>query len=123
MTPLPPDTLNSIGILKRREIEARILAPIVAALCEKFDRTEVLATVRDTIMQIATQQGAQLAHDSGGCDLATFEDTLQYWRQLTSRPMGWRIGQRAFFWVSLSSRLSVSSSFDFSHPKPKRSHI
>ncbi|MFM7678413.1 MAG: L-2-amino-thiazoline-4-carboxylic acid hydrolase [Roseiflexaceae bacterium] len=79
MTQLPPDTLNSIGILKRREIEARILAPIVAALCEKFDRTEVLATVRDTIMQIATQQGAQLAHDSGGCDLAKFEDTLQFW--------------------------------------------
>lgn len=76
---MPPDTLNHIGILTRREIEARILAPIIAALCEKFDRTEVLTTVRDTILHIATQQGAQLAHDSGGCDLAKFEDTLQYW--------------------------------------------
>jgi hypothetical protein len=53
----PPDTLNRIGILTRREIEARMLAPIITALCEKFDRAEVIATVRDTIIAIAQQQG------------------------------------------------------------------
>jgi len=75
----PPDTLNSIGILKRREIEARMLAPIIEALSQKFDRTEVIETVRDTIISIAQQQGARLADEFGGCSLAHFEETLQYW--------------------------------------------
>jgi hypothetical protein len=75
----PPDTLNSIGILKRREIEARILAPVIEALSERFDRETVIASVRDTIIALAQQQGAQLAHDFGGCSLTQFEETLQYW--------------------------------------------
>lgn len=78
MTP-PLDTLNSIGILKRREIEARMLAPIIEALSQKFDRTEVIETVRDTIISIAQQQGNRLADEFGGCSLTHFEDTLQYW--------------------------------------------
>jgi len=28
-TPAPPDTLNEVGVLKRREIEARILIPVL----------------------------------------------------------------------------------------------
>lgn len=78
MTP-PPDTLNSIGILKRREIEARMLAPIIEALSQKFDRAEVIETVRETIIAIAQQQGARLTDEFGGCSLAHFEETLQYW--------------------------------------------
>jgi len=39
----PPDTLNSaIGVLTRRETEARILKPIIDALGERFGRDEVL---------------------------------------------------------------------------------
>ena len=38
--------LNEIGVLKRREIEARLLAPIVDALGDKFGRQEVLEVVR-----------------------------------------------------------------------------
>jgi hypothetical protein len=75
----PPDTLNRIGILTRREIEARMLAPIITALCEKFDRAEVIATVRDSIIAMAQQQGGNLASEFGGCGLAEFESTLQYW--------------------------------------------
>jgi hypothetical protein len=78
MTP-PPDTLNSIGILKRREIEARMLAPIIEALSQKFDRAEVIEIVRETIISIAQQQGSRLADEFGGCSLAQFEETLQYW--------------------------------------------
>lgn len=75
----PPDTLNRIGILTRREVEARMLAPLITALCEKFDRAEVLATVRDSIIAMAQQQGANLASEFGGCGLAEFESSLQYW--------------------------------------------
>jgi hypothetical protein len=45
--------LNEIGVLKRREIEARLLAPIVDALGNKFGRQEVLEVVRDVVTGIA----------------------------------------------------------------------
>ena len=38
----PPDTLNEqVGVLRRREIEARILKPFVAALSERFGEAAV----------------------------------------------------------------------------------
>ena len=39
--PLPPDRLNEIGVLKRREIEARIIAPLLEALGHEFGRERV----------------------------------------------------------------------------------
>ena len=57
----PPDTLNQIGVLKRREIEARILAPLVDALAAEFGRERVLALVRQTVLALARRQGAELA--------------------------------------------------------------
>ena len=35
-----PDTLNDIGVLKRREIEARIVAPLIERFAEEFEPTE-----------------------------------------------------------------------------------
>ena len=52
--------LNAIGVLKRREIEARILAPLVEALGREFGRERVLQIVRETIVGIARDQGRQL---------------------------------------------------------------
>jgi len=78
----PPDTLNSaIGVLTRRETEARILKPIIDALGERFGRDEVLAVVRETVIEIAQQQGSELAEAMGGKGLSHFADSLQYWTQ------------------------------------------
>ena len=77
---LPPDTLNSIGVLKRREIEARLLAPLIAALGEEFGRERVIEVVRRTIVDIARQQGSALAESGGGCTLAHFAATLEAWK-------------------------------------------
>ena len=80
--PLPPDTLNArIGVLTRREVEARILAPIIDALGDAFGREEVTAVVRDTIIRIAQQQGAQLAGAMGSDDLPAFAESLRFWTQ------------------------------------------
>lgn len=68
--PMPPDTLNDIGVLKRREIEARILAPLIAAFAEEFGRERVLQTVRRVITRIARGQGQALADRMGGNTLA-----------------------------------------------------
>ena len=75
-----PDTLTQrIGVLARREVEARILAPIIEALAKEFGRDEVIAIVRDTIIGIAQEQGAALAKTMGGNDANHFLDSLQYW--------------------------------------------
>lgn len=75
------DTLNDIGVLKRREIEARILAPVLAALGDEFGRERVLEIVRDTIINVAREQGAQLVAQSGGNELADFARALAAWKK------------------------------------------
>jgi hypothetical protein len=63
--PLPPDTLNEIGVLKRREIEARILAPLVNAFAAEFGRERVVEIAERVIVQIARDQGRALANHGG----------------------------------------------------------
>ncbi len=58
--------LNAIGVLKRREIEARILAPLVEASGREFGRERVLQIVRETIVGIAWDQGRQLCRSALG---------------------------------------------------------
>ena len=76
---MQPDALNEIGVLKRREIEARILAPFVDALSQEFDRERVIAILRDTIIRVAQQQGAELARQMGDDGLQSFSETLPAW--------------------------------------------
>ncbi len=79
--PMPPDHLNDIGVLTRREIEARILAPFVEALSREFDRERVLAILRETIAEIARAQGAQRARDLGGNTLTLFAQSSEAWKR------------------------------------------
>ena len=73
--------LNAIGVLKRRAIEARILAPVLDALGREFGRDRVLAIVKDQIVRIARAQGAALAQAAGGRSLPVFAGTLERWTQ------------------------------------------
>ena len=78
---LPPDRLNAIGVLTRREIEARILAPLLEALGNEFGRERVLEIARQTIIDVARQQGAQLSQSMGGNDLERFAASLDAWKK------------------------------------------
>lgn len=78
---MPPDTLNEIGVLKRREIEARILAPFVEALCAEFDRERILRILADTIIAIARRQGAERAAQVGDNSLLAFAASAGDWRK------------------------------------------
>ena len=80
---LPPPTtdLNAMGVLTRREIEARLLAPMLEAFCAEFERERVLAIARQVIVQVAREQGAQLAVMAGGCLLAHFSSSLEDWKK------------------------------------------
>lgn len=73
--------LNALGVLTRREIEARILAPLLEALGDEFGRERVLELTRDVIIQIARQQGKQISESWGGDSLAHFVAALEDWKK------------------------------------------
>jgi len=81
MAELPPDTLNEIGVLKRREIEARILMPVLQALGDEFGRERVFAIARRIIVEVAHEQGRQLAERVGGNTLTDFATALEDWKK------------------------------------------
>jgi hypothetical protein len=76
---IPPDTLNEIGILKRREIEARIIAPLINAFAAQFGRERVIEIAKQVIVEIARQQGKALADQVGGNTLAHFAGSKDAW--------------------------------------------
>jgi predicted ArsR family transcriptional regulator len=80
-TPLPPDNLNEIGVLKRREIEARILMPVLEALGDEFGRERVFEVARRVIIDVARGQGRELARRMGGDSLAHFAEALEDWKK------------------------------------------
>jgi len=71
--------LNEIGVLKRREIEARILSPILEALGNEFGREDVIEITRRTITEIARQQGRELAERLGRNDLESYGESIEPW--------------------------------------------
>ena len=75
------DTLNELGVLKRREIEARIVGPIVEALGKEFGQERVVEVVRDTIVKIAHEQGDELAMLMGGRSLDLLSQSLDLWKK------------------------------------------
>jgi hypothetical protein len=77
-----PDTLTRrIGILTRREVETRIVAPLVDALSERFGSDGVIEIVGRVIVELAHRQGAELAETMGGCGSAEFIGTLEHWKK------------------------------------------
>jgi hypothetical protein len=81
-TELDPNRLNRIGVLTRREIEARVLAPILESMVEEFgDRARVEGVAAKKIIELAREQGDQLASELGGRSLAHFRESMKYWIQ------------------------------------------
>ena len=78
---IPVDSLNAkIGVLTRREVEARILKPMLDAMGEAFGREKALKVMRNTIVSIAEEQGAELANRMGGDSLQHFAESLEFWK-------------------------------------------
>ena len=76
----PPDRLNEeIGVLTRREAEARILAPLIDALGREFGHERVREIVRAEIVEIARRQGKELADVMGGDSLSLLADSMHFW--------------------------------------------
>ncbi len=75
----PPDTLNDVGVLKRREIEARIMAPLIDRLGQEFGAERVTELAREVVVSVAREQGSDLAAALGGNDLGAFADGMVNW--------------------------------------------
>src|SRR5262249_57026698 len=64
-----------------REIEARILMPVLDALGSEFGRERVFETARRVIIDVARSQGKALAERMGGDSLTHFATALEDWRK------------------------------------------
>ncbi len=77
---LSPDTLNEqVGVLTRREIEARILKPFVAALAERFGETVVQNVLADVVRAAARESGAAMRSPAEADDLTRFAEAWVPW--------------------------------------------
>ncbi len=75
--------MQKLAVDPRREVEARILVPLIEAFSNEFGNKKVLELVRSGIVQIATDQGAELAQQVGGNSLAYFAESLRFWTRIT----------------------------------------
>lgn len=78
MTDATDDRLNEVGVLKRREIEARIVAPLLERLAAEYG-DGVFEVARDVIVGVAREQGAALAEQVGDDSLPAFARGLGAW--------------------------------------------
>lgn len=77
---LPPDTLNdAIGVLTRREVEARILKPFVEALGERFGDEAVREVLAETVKRSAREIGEQMRGRTDSDDLHAFASQWEPW--------------------------------------------
>jgi len=72
---------ENISLLGRREIEARLIAPLLEAFGGEFGRDITIEIARRTIIQMAEEQGQQLAVQSGARGLQEFAGILESWTQ------------------------------------------
>ncbi len=80
--PSPPlDYMNAVGLLNRREIEARLLGPLLDALGAEFDRQRVWEIARGIIQEAARQQGFQMANSMEKNDLEHFAEIQETWKK------------------------------------------
>lgn len=71
--------LSKVSVLARREIEARIVAPLVKAFAEEFGEKRALEVLQKVIDNVARQAGVELAHLLGGNSIGDFARGLELW--------------------------------------------
>jgi len=74
----PPPSLT---LLQQREIEARIVGPLVRAFRDEFGDGPTLAVVRAVIGRLARESGTELASRLGEATLEAFSQSLERWSE------------------------------------------
>ena len=76
-----PDETPRLPLLHRREIEARIVGPLIAAVRAELGDEKALAMLRGVIVDLARQAGADLARELGEQTLEAFAASLDRWKE------------------------------------------
>jgi hypothetical protein len=71
--------LSKVSILARREIEARILSPLIKAFMKELGKEKTLRVVEPIIQSLAREGGANLAKLLGGNKLEHFAKGMSFW--------------------------------------------
>ena len=71
---------QKVGVLARREIEARILIPFLKELYKEIGKDKILKVLEQKIKDIAKIQGEDLSKEHGN-NVDAFLETLEYWMQ------------------------------------------
>jgi len=72
---------EKISLLSRREIEARLIAPLLEVFADEFGQEITYEIARRAIVQMAEEQGQQLAAQPGAHGLQEFAGVLESWTQ------------------------------------------
>jgi hypothetical protein len=75
---VPPPALT---LLQRREIEARIVGPLLRAMESEFGRDRTLSLVQRVITDLAQQAGAEMARALADHSLTAFASCLSRWQE------------------------------------------
>ncbi len=68
-----------LPLLKQREIEARIVGPLIQAFAAELGQERAITILRRVIGELARQGGAELARSLGEHSLEAFSRTLDRW--------------------------------------------
>jgi len=72
---------SGLPLIEQREIEARIVGPLIRAFASELGAERTLAIVRQVIGELARESGAELARALGECTLEAFSRSLERWQQ------------------------------------------
>ena len=70
-----------LPLLEQREIEARIVGPLVRAFASQLGNDQALAIVGEVVRELARQSGGELARLLGEQSLEAFAQSLGRWRE------------------------------------------
>jgi len=75
------ENLSKVGMLTRREIEARIAGPLIKAFVKEFGEEITMEIVGDVIRSLARESGAALAESMKGNSLKHLVKSLSLWSE------------------------------------------
>ena len=75
------EDISKVGMLVRREIEARIATPLIMAFVEELGREKALEIAGKVIESLSRESGSQLAKFVGGNGMEDFSKGLPLWSQ------------------------------------------
>src|ERR1700690_208869 len=70
-----------LPLLEQREIEGRIVGPLVRAFASELGHQKALAIVGQVVRELARQSGDELARILGDQTLVAFAQSLDRWRE------------------------------------------